>query len=54
MKREMPDRILDDFSNLAEVVAQFRALGYSDTYILDTILAVCDVKGDKEDMFLDC
>lgn len=54
MKREMPDRILDDWSNLAEVVAQFRALGYSDTYILDTILAVCDIRFCSEDVFLDC
>lgn len=53
IKREMPDRISADWSNLAEVVAQFRSLGYSDTYILDTILAICDVRFG-EDMFLDC
>ena len=46
-QRKMPDRILDDWSNLREVVHQFRNLGYGNTYILETILNIADVKNGK-------
>jgi len=46
--RKMPDHILDDWSNLRHVVCQFRNLGYSDTYILNTVVAIADVKNGKD------
>ena len=46
--RKMPDRILDDFSNLRTVVEQFRNLGYGDTYILETVMNVADVKNSND------
>lgn len=51
-QRQMPDRILGDWSNLRRVVRQFRNLGYGDTYILETILDVADVKNGK-DLFIE-
>lgn len=36
----MPDSIKDDWSNLPEVVEQFRQLGRSDTFILETLVNV--------------
>ena len=44
MKRKMPDRILDNFSNLRTVVTQFRELGKSDTEILETVMNIADIK----------
>lgn len=46
--RKMPDRILGDWSNFRHVVCQFRNLGYSDTYILNTVVAIADVKNGKD------
>lgn len=46
-ERKMPDRLSDDFSNIRTVVEQFRNLGYSDTYILETIMNVADVKNER-------
>ena len=51
-QRKMPDRILGDWSNLRKVVRQFRNLGYGDTYILETILDISDVKNGK-DLFVE-
>ena len=44
----MPDIILNDFSNLRTVVEQFRNLGHNDTYILETIINIADIKNDHE------
>lgn len=46
--RRMSDRILNDFSNLRTVVEQFRNLGHSDTYILETIMAFADIINDHQ------
>lgn len=40
IKRQMPDSIKEDWSNLPEVVEQFRQLGRSDTFILETLVNV--------------
>lgn len=42
-ERRMPDRILEDWSNLKTVVSQFRNLGYNDTYILETVMNCADI-----------
>lgn len=51
MQRQMPDRIKDDWSNLPEVVEQFRQLGRSDTYILETLVSVVVERNKSEEFF---
>lgn len=48
MSRCMPDRFEDDFSNIRAVVAQFRALGYGDTYILETVMNSVDIRNGRD------
>lgn len=48
MSRSMPDRFEDNFSNIRTVVAQFRALGYSDTYILETVMNCVDARNGRD------
>lgn len=51
MKRQMPDSIKEDWSNLPEVVEQFRQLGRSDTYILETLVNVVVERNKSKDFF---
>jgi len=47
-KRTMPDSIKSDWSNLQTTVEQFRQLGYSDSYILNTIVEVSKIRTASE------
>lgn len=47
-KRTMPDSIKSDWSNLQTTVEQFRQLGYSDSYILNTIVEVSKIRTAPE------
>ena len=51
MKRQMPDSIKEDWSNLPEVVEQFRQLGRSDTYILETLVSVVVERNKSKEFF---
>lgn len=46
----MPDMLKDDWSNLSEVVAQFRHLGYNDTYILNTLIMIAKANNDNKEL----
>lgn len=50
-ERQMPDRIKDDWSNLQEVVEQFRQLGRSDTHILETLIQIAKAKNQSQQNF---
>lgn len=50
-ERQMPDRIKDDWSNLPEVVEQFRQLGRSDTHILETLIQIAKAKNQSQQNF---
>lgn len=50
-KRKMPDRIKDDWSNLPEVVEQFRKLEHNDTYILETLIRIAKAKNQSQQNF---
>lgn len=50
-ERKMPDRIKDDWSNLNEVVEQFRQLKHSDTYILETLIRIAKAKNQSQQNF---
>lgn len=50
-ERKMPDRIKDDWSNIPEVVEQFRQLEHSDTYILETLIRIAKTKNQSQQNF---
>ena len=50
-ERKMPDHIKEDWSNLPEVVEQFRHLGRSDTYILETLIQVVKAQNQSRHNF---
>lgn len=50
-ERKMPDHIKEDWSNLPEVVEQFRQLGRSDTYILETLIQVVTSQNQSRQNF---
>lgn len=51
MKRQMPDSIKEDWSNLPEVVVQFRQLGRSDTHILETLIQIVKAQNQSRQNF---
>lgn len=50
-ERKMPDHIKEDWSNLPEVVEQFRQLGRSDTYILETLIQIVKTENQSRHNF---
>lgn len=49
--RKIPDHIKEDWSNLPEVVEQFRQLGRSDTHILETLIQVVKAQNQSRQNF---
>ncbi len=50
-ERKMPEHIKEDWSNLPEVVEQFRQLGRSDTYILETLVQIVKTENQSRHNF---
>lgn len=50
-ERKMPEHIKEDWSNLPEVVEQFRQLGRSDTHILETLIQVVKSQNQSRQNF---
>ena len=50
-ERRMPDSIKEDWSNLPEVVEQFRQLGRSDTEILETLIQISKAENQSRQNF---
>lgn len=51
IERKMPEHIKEDWSNLPEVVEQFRQLGRSDTYILETLVQIVKTENQSRHNF---
>ena len=50
-ERKIPEHIKEDWSNLPEVVEQFRQLGRSDTYILETLVQIVKTENQSRHNF---
>lgn len=50
-ERKMPEHIKENWSNLPEVVEQFRQLGRSDTYILETLVQIVKTENQSRHNF---